>query len=1264
MMAAAAVAGLGVVSSALAQSNVGSNQVVISIAGSTALKNWLVAKTTTFTDVQPGGTLSIDGTTYPPGGTSYWNNGVGYQLAPSNNTSNSSTVFGATNQIQFVYHESGSVEGILEMANDQLYTNSDYAPSTGIASTSIPYVTANIDRNPDSGNAVWLNYNQIGNSGTTGGTAWSPTSGASVNNLTLGNFYGTGIGQGSGWSSGNPNNPTPTFNQQGANLNGGQYAVQAAMSDAIPQQVFANNYGNTSNTYTPLGSSTPVTVTGTANSSWNSSPLDLGYGSGNSALSTGSLGTAGSKAVYQSPGVLNMPADAQNPRAPVGTTFGVGAWNDATNGGLGNLNSQFTAVTATTFVANPGTGLSELNRTDADWLELNGRLANGATFNATTRDVNSGTRDVAALDTGIDPTWATGKNDNGNGNLANGATNTGFSQTSIGPDIRFSNKTAGGAQLRPTVQDNRMSVGTLSINDASSVDLQSKANAIQVLSYADTASGYTGAVSPNYQTISNGTYVIYQNEQVVTLKAPGADYGSEGVTTNSGGAQILNGPVQGDDADGDLVALLNNTATSVATGTNPTSPADPADGLEQQGYLVPSLMQVEKNFNGQGLTQESNGGVDQGSIVSQANPSYNAAAFAAYSSGYGPSALPVLGTVTTGSGSTYGGAGSSQALGTGVINGDTNGSTSGIGIDTTNYIFGNFNQNGIRDFSAVKSAVAADQALIGADITAGATVPGSEFTAAADGDASGTSGLVNSTLIAYTSQDGPQTLQKGDLIVMGDYTGDGHFDGADLVAMAEGVALSDNSSVATLTSSATMYQTGVLDKNQAFDYMNSTIGDTTAADQYIRKTGAAVLEGTAIPAGATPVYVPGSSSVVQTDPIATAEQGANVYEYTYDPTGVNTFNKSDVNRDGTVDFNDAVIVDNENGQDYTSLADQTAATIQSPVTGTPEPFNLVMAKQSDGSSVIGASDVSVVNTQLTGTGTTNWYGYNLQKTGPSTIIWERTGGQVNVYPNASFEISSGTVQIGSSSVSGTIDPFSGTGPTAGNHVSVTLDHGGQLVLASDPVTYTVGGLSIDPTTGSAMDLGDNTVIVNGASISTIRGYLIAGYNDGSWNGPGIFSSAVASQNTSGGLQYGIGWASGSDGTHAVSTLSSGQVELRYTLLGDANLDGTVNGSDFSILAANFGLGVTNWDQGNFLYGSSVNGSDFSALAANFGQGDSYPGGGGSPPSDVTAADVAALDAFAAANGLTIPTVAAVPEPATISVVALAGAGLLARRRRR
>ncbi len=191
--------------------------------------------------------------------------------------------------------------------------------------------------------------------------------------------------------------------------------------------------------------------------------------------------------------------------------------------------------------------------------------------------------------------------------------------------------------------------------------------------------------------------------------------------------------------------------------------------------------------------------------------------------------------------------------------------------------------------------------------------------------------------------------------------------------------------------------------------------------------------------------------------------------------------------------------------------------------------------------------------------------------------------------------------------------------------------------------------------GSKLDINNNHVIVNYGSssdpITTIAGYIKNGYNAGGWNGPGIDSTFISL--TTG---YGIGFADGADGV--VAGLSSGQIEIKYTLLGDANLDGTVNGSDFSLLAANFGTGHTNWDQGNFLFSSSVNGSDFSALAANFGQGDSGADVG------VSAADVAGLDAFAAANGLPLPAIGAVPEPASAGIVILSGLGMLAVRRRR
>jgi hypothetical protein len=81
--------------------------------------------------------------------------------------------------------------------------------------------------------------------------------------------------------------------------------------------------------------------------------------------------------------------------------------------------------------------------------------------------------------------------------------------------------------------------------------------------------------------------------------------------------------------------------------------------------------------------------------------------------------------------------------------------------------------------------------------------------------------------------------------------------------------------------------------------------------------------------------------------------------------------------------------------------------------------------------------------------------------------------------------------------------------------------------------------------------------------------------------------------------------------------------VAYTLLGDANLDGIVNAADFTDLAANF------------------NQSDSGAASAG---------------------DVAALDAFAAANGLSMPT-SSVPEPASAAMMVMAGLGILRRRRR-
>ena len=89
---------------------------------------------------------------------------------------------------------------------------------------------------------------------------------------------------------------------------------------------------------------------------------------------------------------------------------------------------------------------------------------------------------------------------------------------------------------------------------------------------------------------------------------------------------------------------------------------------------------------------------------------------------------------------------------------------------------------------------------------------------------------------------------------------------------------------------------------------------------------------------------------------------------------------------------------------------------------------------------------------------------------------------------------------------------------------------------------------------------------------------------------------------------------------------------RVAIGGDANLDGTVDTTDFNILASDFGAQSQTWVGGDFNGDGSVDTTDFNILASNFGQSE--------------AASLASTF---------------VPEPA--SMLAIAGLALLFQRRR-
>ena len=248
----------------------------------------------------------------------------------------------------------------------------------------------------------------------------------------------------------------------------------------------------------------------------------------------------------------------------------------------------------------------------------------------------------------------------------------------------------------------------------------------------------------------------------------------------------------------------------------------------------------------------------------------------------------------------------------------------------------------------------------------------------------------------------------------------------------------------------------------------------------------------------------------------------------------------------------------------------------------------------------------------------------------------------------------GTSNLGAVTGTGNLSIGNASGTAAAmtvgglNQSSVTINSTGSLTInggsANAVNTLTING-------NGTLNLANFHMLINYGSNadpqSAIRGYLIRGYNGGAWNGTGIDSSAAAANPS-----FAVGYADGADGV--VTGLSSGQIEIKYTLYGDANLDGVVNGDDFTILVGNLGKAVTRWDQGDFNYDGVVNGEDFTLLVGNLGK--------AANGADIAlpASDLAAIDAFAAANGL----MADVPEPTAAAITTITIATLLTRRQRR
>ena len=192
------------------------------------------------------------------------------------------------------------------------------------------------------------------------------------------------------------------------------------------------------------------------------------------------------------------------------------------------------------------------------------------------------------------------------------------------------------------------------------------------------------------------------------------------------------------------------------------------------------------------------------------------------------------------------------------------------------------------------------------------------------------------------------------------------------------------------------------------------------------------------------------------------------------------------------------------------------------------------------------------------------------------------------------------------------------------------------------------------------DVSSDDLIVTGGNLATITNQIKSGYANGTWGGlgggvgvdTGITSSAAADDTTHltalGVMQNDNGSGSPIYPTFDGQTSASADVLVKYTYYGDANLDGKVDGSDYSridngYLSQSGASPLTGWANGDFNYVGVIDGSDYTLIDNAF---------------NTQGASLSAASS-------TAQIAAAVPEPSSagLAAVGLVSAGLSMRRRK-